>query len=209
MKTRICLIGAVLILPAWLAHASPRELVEFEPDNWAPETDLSYALPGVALSTVASDHGDPRVFSRTPDEPYWASTGMLVFGHTGQYDEHWTLSSPPGFRHGALRVDFDPPVSFVSLDFIGNDASDAGQLSIYDTSGGLLAMLDTQPLAAGDVETLQFECCLEIGFIVAGGLGQDTVCLDRLQFAPIPEPTAAWTLLLVLATCRMRRRYFA
>jgi hypothetical protein len=181
----------VLLLLATASAASADLIIE--PDDFPAGTDISQAFPGVTLSTVNSDLGDPTVFSLVPTMPYWASTGERVFGHAGDYPVHWVMDTVPPFRYGALRADFNPPTPFVMLDFIGNDLSDYGQLTAYDAQGTLLASLQTGLLAAGDVETLTVANVGDISYIVAGGLLTNTVCLDHMV---IPEPA---TILLMAA----------
>jgi hypothetical protein len=161
-----------------------------EPDDYPAGTDISSLLAGVTLSTVNSDLGDPRVFALAPALPYWASTGELVFGHAGDYPVHWVMDTVSPFRYGALRADFSPPAVFLTLDFIGNDPVDYGQLDAYDAAGTLLMSLETGPLSAGTVETLGIDGVGDISYIVAGGRLADTVCLDHMTYY-IPEPGAA------------------
>ena len=93
----------------------------------------------------------------------------------------------------------------MSLDFIGNDPADYGQLAAYDDAGTLLLSLQTGPLSAGDVETLSIANVGNIGYIVAGGALADTVCLDHMTFIPIPEPASLFLLLAGIAL-QLRRR---
>jgi hypothetical protein len=186
--------GLVMVPLAWA--------VVVEPDAYPAGTDISNAFPGVTLSTVDSDLGDPRVFALQPPEPYWASTGELVFGHAGDYGVHWVMDTIPGFRYGALRADFSPAAVSFSVDIIGNDASDYGQLNAYDATGNLLLSLQTEDLSAGAVETLSASGVGDISYVIAGGLLTDTVCLDNIVF--IPEPGTA--LLGALALVGLSRR---
>jgi hypothetical protein len=173
-----------------------------EPDDYPAGTDISTVFPGVTLSTVNSDLGDPRVFALEPDEPNWASTGELVFGHSGDYAVHWVMDTIPTFRYGALRADFSPAALSFSVDIIGNDSLDYGQLDAYDAAGNLLVSLQTGALSAGDVETLNVSDVGDISYVIAGGLLADTVCLDNMRFVPEPETA----LLGVLGIIVLRRR---
>jgi hypothetical protein len=172
-----------------------------EPDDFAPGDDISHAFPGVTLSTVSSDHGDPRVFAIEPQEADWASTGVLVFGHFGDYPEHWVTDTFTPFRYGALRVDLDTPTTYFSIDVIGNDLSDAGIMWAFDAGGNLLGEFETGPLTADQVFTLVAEGVGPIRSVVVGGKELDTVALDHIV---IPEPGAGVLLLLALPGLRRR-----
>jgi hypothetical protein len=184
-----------------IASAAFADLV-IEPDDYPAGMDLSHVFPGVTLSTVNSDPGNPAVFSLVPTMPYYASTGARVFGHAGDYPVHWVMETVSPFRYGALRADFSVPTPFVTLDFIGNDPSDYGQLTAYDAQGALLASVQTAQLTAGAVETLTVADIGEISYVVAGGLLTSTVCLDHMV---IPEPTSL-VLVVAVGICVARRR---
>ncbi len=194
-------LGTILLLLVTASMASAEVVVE--PDDYPAGTEISHLFPGVTLSTVNSDLGDPSVFALVPPKPYWASTGEQVFGHAGDYPAHWVMDTVSPFRYGALRADFLPPAPSVTLDFIGNDASDYGQLTAYDAGGTLLASLQTGLLTSGEVETLTVANVGDISYIIAGGLLTDTVCLDHMTF--IPEPGAALLMLGAAALVGRRR----
>jgi hypothetical protein len=175
-----------------------------EPDDYPSGTDLSNVFPGVTLSTVNSDYGDARVFALQPTEPYWASTGQLVFGHVDPYPVHWVMDTYSPFRYGALRAHFSPAATLFRVDIIGNDSLDYGQLSAFDAAGNLLLSLETGPLAAGDIETLTVSGVGDIAYIYAGGRLTDTVCLDNMYVELAPEPATA--LLGALGLVVLRRR---
>ncbi|MBW7905506.1 MAG: hypothetical protein LC135_03340 [Phycisphaerae bacterium] len=196
------LIAAVQIILAAVGAAlgSPTARAQvIEPDDFTPGADISQAFPGVTLSTVSSDHGDPRVFAIEPQEADWASTGVLVFGHFGDYPEHWVTDTFTPFRYGALRVDLDTPTTFFSIDVIGNDLSDAGIMWAFDAGGNLLGEFETGPLTADQVFTLVAEGVGPISSVVVGGKELDTVALDHIV---IPEPGAGVLLLFVLRGLR-------
>lgn len=176
----------------------------FDPDMFPAGTDISTAFSGVTLSTVDSDLGDPRVFAQTPKFAKWASTGALVFGHAGEFPEHWVTDTEPGFKYGALRIDLDSPTDFISVDVIGNDlGSDIGVLTALDISGSVLAQVETGVLTSGDVFTLQVSGQGAISSVIVGGKLADTVALDRIV---IPEPAAA-VLLAIGSLVSARRRW--
>ncbi len=206
MKPSSVGVALSLMVAAPVAVAA---LITIEPDDFAAGTDISHAVPGATLSRVRSDYEGPEVFSVLPDEPYWAATGALVFGHggddEGNYDEHWVTETVSPFRYGALQIDFEPAATYVDLAFIGNNTPDVGRIEAYDGSGLLLSSAETGELAAGDWERLAVGDVGEISYIIAGGRLTDTVCLDNARF--IPEPGTG--LLCVLAAVfggALRRR---
>jgi hypothetical protein len=92
----------VLFASAWLSAAlAPATLVSIEPDDFTAGSDISQAVPGATLARVGSEFPGTAVFASLPDEPSWAATGALVFGHAGDdfgdYDEHWVLDTSPAF----------------------------------------------------------------------------------------------------------------
>ena len=189
------------ILLLSLAVPAVAQWISIEPDSVPAGTNISQAFAGVALNTVNSDQGAADVFAVVPRVPAWASSGALVFGHVAPYAEHWAGDTDPGFRHGSLRVLFVTPATGVRVDFVGNDVSDYGLLQVYSPERQLLQSLETDLLGEGSIQTLSASDVGEIGYIIAGGMAHDTVCLDNIWY--IPEPGGAGLLLIVLAAeCR-------
>lgn len=196
MLTRfLAMLAAGLVLAT--AQAAT---ITLDPDAFASATDISHAFPGVTLSRVNSDDGDTSVLAVTPKNPAHASTGGLVFGHVAPFPEHWVHDTDPGFRFGALRFDFDHPVSAFAIDVIGNDVDDVGRVAAYDSGGGLLQAVDTGTLGSGTVAHVSIENVGDIRYVIAGGRNRETVCLDNASY--VPEPGTALGLLLVLALGR-------
>lgn len=186
--TMICaLVVGILIVGS--AQASITVVVD--PDAYPAGTDISNAFAGVSLSAVGSGWGGvtgPEVYAidsaSQPLEPFTASTGRLVFGHSGDFPHLWMDSGTI-----QLRADFAAGATDVQLDFIGNDDSDFGQLLAYDTGGTLVDSASTGQLTLNSVETLTVSG--DIAYVVAGGI--DTVSslgLDNMQFKYIPAPGA-------------------
>lgn len=197
---------AVTVLPA-VAAAVAMAQTTIEPDHFAPGTDISTATAGVTLRTVSSNHGDARVFAVTPLLPAWASTGALVFGHVDPFKEHWVTDTPSEFQYGALRADFGTPMTRVEIDVVGNDTfGDFGVLRAYDAADALLAGVQSALLGNGVSERLVIDGVGDIAYVIAGGLGTDTVGLDRLHF--VPEPGNLCLLALAMPAAA-RRRLFA
>ena len=191
---------AVLLLTLAIPVAADNII---EPDAYPAGTDISHLFPDATLSAVNRDTVDPVVFAVAPRVGSWASTGALVFGHATPYDEHWIVNGAPGFRYGALRVDFTPYATRVDVDVIGNDSSDYGLLEAYSAAGVLLGSVQTGQLAEGGVQMLSIGGVGNIGYVIAGGFAADTVCLDHMVW--VPEPATACALLLIVAgACRRR-----
>ncbi len=199
---RIALLPVVLAL---LATPFARAEIVVEPDSFAPGADLSNVVPGVTFSTVDSNHGVASVFAVAPALPSWASTGGLVFGHVDPFREQWVTATTLEFQYGALRADFSGGASRVEIDVVGNDTfGDVGVLRAYNAADALLAQVQSSNLGNGVAERLVIDGAGPIAYVIAGGLGTDTVGLDNFAF--VPEPSTAGLLLLAGAVARMRRR---
>ncbi len=201
MRTRFLSVLAVLLVGS-AALATP---LIVEPDDFLPGTDISTIVPGVQLSTVASDHGAPEVLAVAPLVADWASTGDLVFGHAGAFPEHWVTATEPGYRYGALRVDLDLgyDVHEVRFDLHGNDSADIGLLEAFAGDGTLLGSYETGLLDADSFETATISTAAPIAYLVAGGKEQATITLDRLVL--VPEPASALLLTAALLLAGRRR----
>lgn len=196
-------LAGVLGLGLVLASAGAATIT-LDPDAFAANTDISHAFPGVTLSRVNSDDGAPGVLAVVPENPAHASTGGRVFGHVAPFPEHWVHETDPGFRFGALRFDFDQPVSAFAIDVIGNDIDDRGRVAAYDSGGTLLHAVDTGTLGSGTVAHVSIENVGAISYVLAGGWDLETVCLDNASY--VPEPATALGVLLVLAARRRATR---
>jgi hypothetical protein len=158
-----------------------------EPDLYPVGSEISSAHSGVLLSAIgAGSHVPPdvssaQVFTRFSS---LAATGNRVFGNSS-YSELWFGN------HANFRADFPNPTSFVSLDFIADDALDPAVLRAFALDGRLLAESAVVGFAgAGVVETASIErASPDIGYIVAtnpdGFLGQQFL-IDRLVFEASP-----------------------
>lgn len=187
-----------------LAASTQAAPLIIEPDDYLPGTDISAIVPGVLLSTVASDHGAPQVLSTAPLVADWASTGDLVFGHGGSFPEHWVTDTVPGYRFGALRADLNLSfaVTEIQFDLNGNDSGDVGLLEAFAGDGTLLGTYETAQLDADSFETATISSATPIAYLIAGGKGTNTITLDRLVL--IPEPASAAMLAAGLLLLRRR-----
>jgi hypothetical protein len=203
-------LKAMIIVLMVFATASSVSAVVItaEADGHANGANISNAFTGMTLSTVGTDPNlDGQVYARIPINPAYASTGKLVFGNNlegmdadgSPYNEIWHET----FR---FRADFDHLANIVSIDFIGNNSSDYGALEAYNSVGALLASVFTPQLIADQVFSAQINrSSFDIAYIVASGIGGDTLYLDNLS-ANVPEP-ATMVLLGLGSLVVIRRRH--
>jgi hypothetical protein len=112
---------------------------------------------------------------------------VSVFANGTVFGRQW-WSDAGGF---GLRADFSVLANNVSIDVIGDDAGDVGEMRAYDSGGGLLSTVYSGSLAAGEVFNLVISRSgYDVAYIVAGGsvAGGDTVHLDNLCANVVPEP---------------------
>jgi hypothetical protein len=203
MTTRSKLIALAVLSSVLVARNCPAAIYIIEPDHYANGSVLNHLYPEVDLITAGSDNLPipPVSFDVTAsyDGFGFASTGTNVFGHAGV--PFWNTNR-------RLRMDFNTPVSLLSIDFIGGDlfTNDVAQLDVFDSSGVLLASYVSSPRAPDSVETLWVSRLAgDIAWAVAyAGPGNGNfIRLDNLQFTTVPEPSAA-TLLLLAGTLGLR-----
>ncbi|HLP77522.1 MAG TPA: hypothetical protein VK327_11460 [Candidatus Paceibacterota bacterium] len=200
MKTKFLLIFAA----TFVVSASNAAVYVVEPDNYADGTVLDHIIPPVNLSTAGSDNRPVSIFHTTAshDGFGYASTGTQVFGAAGVYF----------FNFGQrLRMDFNAPVSAISIDFIGGEYShtEIGRLDAYSSAGVLLGSYITNPRSSGSIETMSVSRSAgDIAWAVAyvppnqGSFGR----LDNLQFTVVPEPSVAAMLSGAMACFWLQRR---
>jgi len=197
------------LLIALLAAAAEAAVVALtiEPDDYADRTVLTTILPQVVLE-VANENNDPSPLYKVTanvDGLNYAPTGQSVFGRSNV--TFWS-------NIGRLKMTFTVPVSAVSLDFGSGSlfTPETGRLEIYDAADGLLDTYVTQPLLAGNPETMTVtdtsgEIAWAVAYVAAGEgtFGR----LDHLVFIPAPSTLtilAAGALALVRRRRRLDRR---
>jgi hypothetical protein len=176
--------------------------VTIDPDTFPDGSDISNAFDGVTLSSIGSYNGpgaplDGHVYALTSD---FASTGTNVFGNNLPGT---TIDDTPGSRLWyqssdlaqayRLRVDFDNPANYVSIDFISNNGNDQGILEAYDSMGNLLSSVIAVSSGAPHGAEIIWPS-FDIAYVIASGTGGEALCLDNLQANVVPEPA---TVLLV------------
>lgn len=162
-------------------------LVSADADGYSNGTDISTAFDGITLSSVGSYSGLDGVVYAWADG--LASTGTSVFANNLSFQRQWYANLAVGF---ALRADFDLPANSVSIDIIGDDTGDYGELFAYNSSGILVGYILSPQLTTGQVfrATIDRDWAFDIAYIIAGGAvsSEDTVHLDNLTANVIPEP---------------------
>jgi hypothetical protein len=149
-----------------------------EPDDYASKTPVSEVVPGITLSAFGGALSDSTVaaFSVTSS----ASTGSKVFAskssQCGTHCTDWTSDSRQ------LRIEFDSPISTLSLDAIGTTVAGYGRIEIYDSNSQLLARYTTDQLDNGEVEQMTLSHpTAEIKYAIARGHAGTAVRFDNLQ----------------------------
>lgn len=212
MVKNVWILAVAMAVGSLLLPAAAIADIVVEPDAFAVGTNISNAFPGVTLSAVGPGWSNPSgaVFSVDPTiypYPFNASTGALVFGSDdGLHPQRWRED---GWLQ--LRADFASPANSVSLDFIGDNASDFGELHAYDSGGTLVDSAYTGQLTANMVETLTVSSAsFNIAYIVAGGVDSvSALGLDNLHFQPIPAPGAALLGVIGLGLVGWAKRRFS
>ncbi len=151
-----------------------------EPDDFPDQQDIGEATPGVRLTAVGT--GVQSTAVRVANFGT-ASSGSKVFIHQ-RLGSIWSADWNSVNRQ--LRIDFDSPVTQVSLDAVApaNDTA-VGRLDAYDTQGRILARYTTSALSDGASETMTVQRAAgDIAYVIAGAKRGSTVRLDRLVVGP-------------------------
>lgn len=208
-KVTIGVLFALLTIGAFgVANAA---LITIDPDDFPPGTDLTNAFAAVVLNSIGpgfDGDNDPRIFGIDPlahPEPFNASTGGLVFGT----NDNRFPSLFGGFGGAQLRVDFAAATGEVRLDAIGNNSSDFARFQAFNSLDMLLDSYSTAQLIVSQFETMIVTSAGgDIAYVVASGVGGDSVGFDHLQYDAAPEPgiLALFSLGLTLVGAHRRRR---
>ena len=156
-----------------------------EPDDYAANAVVGNVNPDASLIAIGTATSTSTVYARSVGQ---GSTGTQAFsacsftgsgGACSIYQTEWTS------RTRQLRIDFDSPVTSVSIDALSNNVADFGRLAIYDANDNLLARYTTDSLSSGQVETMTLgRPDADIAYAIAGGHADTGVRLDNLRFGP-------------------------
>jgi hypothetical protein len=192
-----------LALGLFATGTASAALIVVDPDAFAGGTNISNSFTNVTLS--GPGQGDPNVYSLVSG---LASTGTRIFG-SGSNGIEWG----DGFNAG-MRADFAGGTNFVSIDIIGNDGFDVGQLQAFNAANILIGSYTTSGLGSGQVETASVSVA-GIAYVIATGSANlsESVSLDNLAYddgasVAVPIPAAALggvALLGMMGISRVRR----
>jgi PKD repeat protein len=144
-----------------------------EPDDYSSGTRLETVIPEATLSAT---RGGAPIIVRSTGHPN-ASTGSLVIANDAPF---WSPDR-------VLRIDFTDPVSLVSIDFIGDTTSSAGQLEIYDAADNLLGTFLTGNVARAEVVAMSLtRPTADIAYAIANSDGGNGL-MDNLLFEVEPS----------------------
>ncbi len=178
-------------IPGWTMQlvdpqGTPIDLSQvLEPDDYAFQQTVNQVLDGVSVSAVGWEvlDGDVVVLSSPV-----TSTGQHVFGvefwdsqqgWAADWTNEWTSAGR------MLSIEFQSPVTALSIDAVAASTAGYGQLEIYDTSGKLLDRYTTRLLAGYDVETMMLRRSQpDIAKVIVRGAMSTSVRLDNLRIGP-------------------------
>ncbi|MFO0869760.1 MAG: dockerin type I domain-containing protein [Pirellulales bacterium] len=149
-----------------------------EPDQYATNTSITQVLPGVRLSSIGWN-SNGTVVSLTG----MSSTGTRGIGTYSVSNRNYTNA----FSSEALqlRIDFDTPTSFVSIDAIGSSGLDYGRLEAFDSAGNILARYTTRGLESLQVETMSLQRdSADIAYVLVKSHQGTEIALDNLRVGP-------------------------
>ena len=197
------------VVGATLCCCSSASAIVIDPDLFSPGTDVSTAIPGVTLRDydetggLSSPDRFGPVYALTSS---FATTGTLVFGHSGNAfvdSDVWAAFTPT--HRASLWMDFDDPIRFFSIDAIADTAGDHGWLQYFGSSGELLGHVEQVIPTAGEILNLSVSReTADIYRVLVQGA--DTPIVFDNAVAIIPEPSTALLLGIGLAGLGMRRR---
>ncbi len=150
-----------------------------EPDDFPNNQDIGESTPGLRISAVGSGTQSAAVRVAAFGS---ASTGTKTFIHQ-RFGSIWSADWTEVSRR--LRVDFDSPVTQVSLDAVAGTSDSIGRLDAYDAQGRIIARYTTGTLTPGEWETMTVQSAdANIAYVIAGSHGDTSVRLDRLVVGP-------------------------
>lgn len=170
-------------------------VITIDADPFADGTDISNSFLPVSLSAIGDYSGHDGKVYVVVSADLRASTLPSIFGNS------WWLTPRDwgmGENEATFKASFPSGVNSIQIDVVGSDASDYGRIEAYSESDELLDFEETQRLGTAEIATIRVSSLsTDISYILAGGIGGDTVHLDNLRYTSIPEPSS----LLLLIFC--------
>jgi hypothetical protein len=154
-----------------------------EPDDKAVGRIASTAYAGVTLTSVGLDADGLGVATDAN-----ASTGTKVLRPFSvfrqDFNEGWSGDD------NQLRVDFNSPTTYVSVDVIGLGIESFGRLELYDSNSKLLDRVTSPKLTSGSKHTLELgRASADIHHVIIRGHMSTSIKIDNLKFGPASQAT--------------------
>ncbi|HTN77148.1 MAG TPA: dockerin type I domain-containing protein, partial [Pirellulaceae bacterium] len=153
-----------------------------EADAYAVNGNVSLGVTQFELSARGSNVATAYVYA--VDATSGDATSNVLgnrrkLGSSSVYTEEWTNGRQ-------LRVDFNTPVSMLSIDAIGvGDSGSYGRLEIFNANDELLDRYTTRNLTAGQIEKMLLSRgTADIAYALAFGHAGKSVALDNLRVGP-------------------------
>ena len=152
----------------------------FDLESISPNAVVSNAVAGATITAIGSAVAQDQVYARAAGGGnVFSACTFVQNGSCSIYSNQWTS------RSRQLRIDFDSPVTTVSLDAVSNAASEYGRLEIYDANDNLLARYTTDGLANTESETMTLNWpTADISYAVARSYADSSPLFDNLSFGP-------------------------
>jgi hypothetical protein len=155
-----------------------------EPDAAAPGEISANYFPGVSLTSIGLDSNGILGIGGSSDAttdsqvfvPYSFIRGELVASWFGQDHE--------------LRIEFDAPTSFVSIDAIAASDESFARIDAYDIDGNLIERMTSSGISNGQSEALVIRReSADIAYAIARPHRNTAVLFDNLKFGPESSAT--------------------
>ena len=149
-------------------------------DGFIDSVVLNDRFSGLTLSAVGTHVVNSDIFSRQRND---SSTGDRVFANFNSATS--SVASTWGTSTRTLKIDFDAPVSTVSIDAVADTNGDVGRLEVYSASGQLLDRYTTEVLSDSSVETMTLSRGAgDIAYAIARAHYDTELHLDHLVVGP-------------------------
>ena len=155
-----------------------------DPDQHTSTALLNDVLAGVTLSAVGTGVADARVaaIDVAGISGEQRLFGFVRGGTTGSWTTQWNSDTR------LLRIDFDTPTTYLSIDTLAPWNDSQGRLEIYDSEGKLLGRQTSKVLEAGERATLAIGTATpDIAYALVRGTYESAIQLTNLQVGPDSE----------------------